>query len=196
MAIAPQAPAALTPEDLTTIDVLAKRLVGHFGYTEQDREDVRHDLVVDLLERLQGYNPEKAKRSTFVKDCVEHQISNMIRARGRQCRDPRRISPIGDCSQDCRAVSPDSLIDHRSQDAQDLADLRMDVASVIARLPQRQQDICALLADHSAYAISQRLGRPKREVYQDVQAIRAAFAAAGLNPGVATPGKQTTSRGK
>ena len=199
MAIAPQAPATpatLTPEDLTTISCAANRLVGHFGYTEQDREDVEHDLIVDLLERLQDYNPAKAKRSTFAKDCVEHQISKMIRARGRQCRDPRRVQRIGE-SQDVgpRSVSADRLTDPRSQDEQRHADLRMDVAAVVARLTPQQQEICALLGEHSPYAISKKLQVTKQEVYLAVEVIREALAKAGLNQGFSPVGKSECPAG-
>lgn len=193
MAIAPQAPATpatLTPEDLTTISCAANRLVGHFGYAEQDREDVEHDLTVDLLERLKDYNPAKAKRSTFAKDCVEHQISNMIRARGRQCRDPSRVMRINDgVDTSFRSVSPDCLDDDKAEGEQQQTDLRMDVATVLARLPQAQRDICALLPDHAPWAISQKLGLTKHEVYSAVEAIRAAFTKAGLGEGFQSVGK-------
>ena len=201
MAIAPPAPATpitLNTEDLTTISCAANRLVGHFGFREQDREDVEHDLVVDLLERLPNYNPAKAKRSTFAKDCVEHKISKMIRASGRQCRDPRRIQHFGLGDEDVNdegAVAFDGLLDPRSQDDQRRADLRMDVAEVVAGLTPRQQEICALLPEHTPHAISKKLGLSKREVYGAVEIIRSAFARVGLDEGFSPAGKSSCPAG-
>jgi RNA polymerase sigma-70 factor, ECF subfamily len=175
----------------TTIHYAAERLIGHFGFTNSDREDIAQELALDLIERLPSYDPAKAKRTTFIKDCVEHRISTLIRDRGRRCRDPRRVQRLSSASDqpDPRSVSAESLVDHAHRDEIAHADLRMDVAAVIARLPAHQQNICTLLAEHSPYAISKLLGRSKRAVYRDVHDIRAAFSAAGLGPDLDANGK-------
>lgn len=174
----------------TTIQCAVSRLINKFGFPDQDREDLEQDLRVILLEALTDYDPSRAKRSTYIKDCIENRVFNLLRDRRRQRRDPRRLNRIGDDAEaggDTVAVS--SLVDARSGAEQERSGLRIDIAAVISALPQRQQEICALLGEHSPYAISQMLGRSKREVYREVEAIRAAFAAAGLEPAVAAPGK-------
>ncbi len=181
MAIAAQASAALNPEDLTTIHYAVNRLVGRFGFNENDREDLQQELALNLLSALNGYDAERAKRSTFIKDCIENRIFNLVRDRRRIRRDPRRVNRIGDGEDDdASSVSASTLIDQKAASEQDCADLRMDLTAVIAALTPRQQQMCALLPDISPYAVSRQLGVSKQSVYRDVERIRAAFAAAGL----------------
>ena len=181
MAIAEQEPATLTPEGLTTIHYAVNRLIGRFGFTENDREDLEQELALNLLVALKDYNSERAKRSTFIKDCIENRIFNLVRDRRRIRRDPRRVSRIGDGEDDeASSVPASSLVDLQAASEQDRADLRMDLSAVIGALTPRLQEMCALLPDISPYAVSRQLGVSKQSVYRDVEKIRAAFAAAGL----------------
>jgi RNA polymerase sigma-70 factor (ECF subfamily) len=169
----------------TSISYAVDRLIGRFGFTEQDRDDLRQELVLDLLERLANYDSRRALPSTFAKECIAHRIYHLVRNRRRKCRDPRRLQGIGvDAGEgepgDPETESAESLADPSSQRDRYRAELRLDIAGLVAALPQRRREVCVLLADHSPFAISRILGRPKGEVYRDVRAIRAVFAAAGL----------------
>ncbi len=165
----------------TTIHYAVNRVIGRFGFTENDREDLQQELALNLLVALKDYDPERAKRSTFIKDCIENRIFNLVRDRRRIRRDPRRVSRIGEGEDsDTASVPASSLIDQKAATEQDGADLRMDLAGVIAALTPQQRGMCALLPDLSPYAVSRHLGVSKQSVYRDVEKIRAAFAVAGL----------------
>jgi RNA polymerase sigma-70 factor (ECF subfamily) len=187
MAIAaPSIEIHLTPNDHTTIEVHVSRMIGSYGFTEQDREDLQQDCLVDLLERLARFDPARAKRSTFVRRCVEHRLSDLIRGRQQPRRDYRRTTRGGE--DDAATLLDEGGLctcgAHRAEDPGSItaADLRMDVATVVESLPPRQRQVCDLLPALSPFAISRYLGWSKREVYAHVAAIRAAFRAAGLEP--------------
>lgn len=170
----------LTEEDLTTIEVNANRLVGNFGFTFQDREDIQQDLALDLLESLPRFDATKAKRSTFVKHCIENRISKMIRSNGCQCRDHRRLKSLNHEGPEDESCDPVEATG-RMPESERLA-LRLDMESVISSLPTDEREICELLPFHSPFAISKQLGRSKQQVYAAVRAIRKAFAAAEITP--------------
>lgn len=163
-----------------TVQCAVHRLISTYGFPAQDREDLEQHLRLILLEAR--YDATRAKRTTFIGDCVDHRVANLVRDRLRQCRNPRRLVRMseGDATSDTEAVGP--LPDARAGAATEQSDLRSDIASVIARLTPQQQAICALMGEHAPFVIAKRLRYSKRAVYSDVATIREAFTAAGLAP--------------
>lgn len=177
----------------TTIQCAVSRLINKFGFPEQDREDLTQDLWVVVLEALPSYDPARAKRSTFIADCVENRVFNLLRDRRRQRRDPRRLVSITDepaSAGDAPEVAAASLSDRRAESHLDRTGLRLDIAQVMSGLTPRQQEICALLGDNTPHEITKLLGLSRRQVYGDVEVIRTAFAAAGLGPNDSGAGKE------
>jgi len=165
----------------TTVQCAVSRLITKFGFPEQEREDLEQDLRLYLLTALKEYDSTRAKRSTFIKDCVENRVFNLLRDRRRIRRDPRRVGRLGDEDDgDSNEVSASSLSDRQAGLEQGHSDLRMDLAAVIAALPQRQRDICALLPNLTLSRIAQQLCIHRQTVHRDLKLIRAAFDEAGL----------------
>ncbi len=44
----------------------ARYLVGKAGFTEDDREDLEQEMIIDLLRRLPQFNSSRAQRKTFI----------------------------------------------------------------------------------------------------------------------------------
>lgn len=177
----------------TTIQCAVSRLINKFGFPEQDREDLQQDLWVVVLEALKSYDPTRAKRSTFIADCVENRVFNLLRDRRRQRRDPRRLVNITDepaSTSETTEVAASSLSDGQAEAHLERTGLRLDIAQVMSGLTPRQQEICALLGDNTPHEITKLLGLSRRQVYGDVEVIRAAFAAAGLGPDHSRAGKE------
>lgn len=168
--------ATLSAYALTTIHHKARRLVGRFGYTADDLPDLEQELALDLLRRAPAYDPTKAQWSTFLSRCIDHRITDLIRARCSSKRDPERVSPLDDDD----SAGSGAHLRYRA-DASPLLDLRLDLTAAIAELPAGLRHICARLMTSSVSAIAAEDGRSRWHVYQDLARIRAAFLAAGLN---------------
>ena len=67
----------------------ARTLIGKAGFTSADCEDIEQELALDLLVRLENYDPKKSKRSTFMARVVEHRIATLLEERHAACRDWR-----------------------------------------------------------------------------------------------------------
>ena len=67
----------------------ARTLIGKAGFTSADCEDIEQELALDLLVRLENYDPRKSKRNSFMARVVEHRIATLLEERHAACRDWR-----------------------------------------------------------------------------------------------------------
>jgi len=84
----------ITADDLVTIRVAARDLVGRHGYTRSDLDDIVQDLALHVLERLGEYDPGRGAWSTFLKRVLRNKISHLIEYRTFQKRDYRKCIPL------------------------------------------------------------------------------------------------------
>src|SRR2546426_9138681 len=56
----------------------ARQLVGCYGFTQDDREDLEQELGLDLLRRLPRFDPRRAGLNTFVARVVDHAVATII----------------------------------------------------------------------------------------------------------------------
>lgn len=177
----------------TCIHHKARQLVGKAGHTEDDIEDIEHDLTLDLLERLPKFDPAKAALNTFVARCVDHKVSQLLRHRQMEMRDYQRKA----CSlNDEVKVDEEELAERHttlSQDEHDLrigkharpagerADLQLDVAAVLADLPLELREVAEMLTTMSISEVARYLGMPFTTFYETHLAkLRVTFEAKGL----------------
>jgi len=72
----------------------AQTLVGRYGYTRSDLEDITQDLALHVLERLGEYDPGRGAWSTFLKRVMRNKIVHLIEYRTYQKRDFRKTVPL------------------------------------------------------------------------------------------------------
>jgi len=160
---------------LDRIDFRVRQLRFQFDLSEHDQEDVRHDMVVELLSALQRFNPAKAKRETFINRVLDRFALYIMRQR---CTQKRRAcdSPMG---YDHVAVGfqPKGNEVKRGQlDEQDHRELRLDVPEIVALLPDDLQRVCRVLQRESGRAAAEELGIGKSTLYRAIADIRKHFA--------------------
>ncbi|MFH2000498.1 MAG: hypothetical protein ABIK28_12505 [Planctomycetota bacterium] len=73
------------------IECGVKPLVGQFGITTSDLEDLKHDFWIELHHRAARFKSDKSKLITFIARVIEHKKSDVISYRLRGKRDYRRI---------------------------------------------------------------------------------------------------------
>lgn len=174
----------------TLISVKSFQLVGQYGFTITDHEDIEHDLVLAVLEAAPAWNPKLATRSTYDNRIVNRKIATIIRHRKRERRDYRRtgvsldevttdengsLLTRGDVlsdDADCRSAS--------GRSAADLIDLAADLRTALERLDPELQQLCCLLNTHTKAAIARELGVSKPTVLKRCKAIRDHFSKLGL----------------
>ena len=170
----------------------AKQLVGRVGLTDSDREDLEQEMILDLLQRLPKYNPDRAQRNTFIARVVEHKIATIIEARKAGLRDYR----LCNCSLNERledeeggSVERMETIDQEdylrltaglSRSTAELRDLSIDVRQAIEKLPPELRELCRRLGIDTVTELSRDTGVPRGTIYESLKKLRANLEAAGL----------------
>jgi RNA polymerase sigma-70 factor (ECF subfamily) len=170
----------------------AGQLVGQAGFTESDCEDLKQDLMLDLLRRLPKYDATRAQRNTFITRVVEHRIATIIEARKAGRRDYRlRCCSLNEHLEDDESGFTERVqtIDEEaylrrtgrlSRPLAELRDLRLDVREVVERLPPELRELCRRLESDTITEISRDTGVPRGTIYERIKRLRAIFEDAGL----------------
>ncbi len=171
----------------------ARQLVGRYGLTFFDREDLEQELMVDLLQRMRHFNPTKAKKTTFIARIVERHISTLLEARHARCRDWRlcRVS-LNTPYENDRGDTPRELIDRVDSQGnlgnceqetrqEAISNLHMDIERVLDTLPEDLRDLCERLRESNMAEIARETGVARTTLYDKLTRIREVFRKAGLD---------------
>jgi RNA polymerase sigma-70 factor (ECF subfamily) len=170
----------------------ARQLVGRYGLTFFDREDLEQELMIDLLQRMRHFNPAKAKKTTFMARIVERHIATILEARHAQCRDWRlcRVSlntphesDKGDTWELIDRVDSEGTLGTCQPDTREIEinNLRIDVERVLNTLPEDLRDLCERLHESNMAEIARETGVARTTLYDKLTRIREAFREAGLD---------------
>lgn len=169
----------------------ALQLVGSHGFRESDREEIEQRLFLKLAKRLHKADPHDPKWKAYVATTVSHCIASMIRDNRAEKRDHRKscsIYAVVGTDEDGPIELSDTIgpreanarlgTTPRSDAA--LAELGMDVADVMARLPDELRDLCVRLQRDSVSQIARDMGVPRTTVSTAVARLRDYFEKAGM----------------
>jgi RNA polymerase sigma-70 factor (ECF subfamily) len=167
------------------------QLMGRAGLTTQDRQDLEQDFFARILQSLRLFNPDVAHRNKFITAVVERYVANILRDKKATKRDHRRISslnvPIGIGDEELTELA--QTISDRELDARlgrkrlredELAQLAIDLADVIATLPEDWRTLLELRKSQTMPEIANELGVPRTTLNTWVQHIRQRFEKGGL----------------
>ena len=170
----------------------ARQLIGRYGLTIFDREDLEQELMIDLLQRMRHFNPAKAKKSTFMARIVERHIATLLEARHARCRDWRLCRVSLNTPQENDRGDTRELIDRVDSEGtlrpcqldtreSEINNLRMDVVRVLDTLPEDLRDLCERLRESNMAEIARETGVPRTTLYDKLTRIREAFRKAKLD---------------
>ena len=161
----------------------ARQLIGKEGFTSADGDDLEQDLALDLLRRLEKFDPAKSKRTTFMTRVVEHRIATIIEERRAACRDWRRCRDSLDDpffqDEDEYNSHVKYRLDPRTRTADDIA-LTIDLDAALASLPAELRDLWNRLLDSNIHRVSKETGISRDTLYARFKRLQAALLAAGI----------------
>lgn len=162
----------LTPFVMKQAEIRASRCITKFGLHAGDWEDLRQDLVLDCLRRLDHFDPTRGDWRPFVVGVIRNRSLKLL---GRVTKQaglgtasyigsdaPEEGEPASDC------FGPD-------------LDLRLDVSKVLSTLPAEVKETAALLARYSPNTVRLHSKLTVAEFERRLRRIRAAFVAAGID---------------
>src|ERR1017187_4861087 len=169
----------------------AQLLRAGYDYRPDERDDLQQDLWLDAYVRSRKFDKARSGRHTFLSRVVNNRVANLIAERRAGCRDYRACvrsldEPDGQdglrrFGETLSADEYESRMGRRSMPWVQHAELRADVARVIALLPPDLAAVASLLMSVGVVEVSRRLNLPRVTVYRRIVRIREVFLAAGLH---------------
>ena len=183
----------LNPYAVILIRKKARSLVGKYGFTKSDLEDIEQDLSMDLLKRQSGFDPEKSSATTFITIVVNNCVATVIEHRKAEKRDYRigvySLDEEIDCGDDSsmlrhELVNQDSYLKKSWETAQIRVanlDCHLDCKRAIQSLPPALREIALLLCRVSITEAANITGIPRTTINDMRNAIREIFKKMGID---------------
>lgn len=173
--------ATLSPASLTTIRVKVAGLIGRYGLTDQDYEDLHQEVALYVLTQLPRFDPQRSGLATFVSRCCDRSITRILRDR----RTPkRRCARDYACPDDLDEAGDGTASDDRAEAAalreERHRDLRLDINQVAAGLPARLRALLRRLMSETPSSIARESGVARQRIAEDIARIRSAFVQRGI----------------
>jgi RNA polymerase sigma-70 factor (ECF subfamily) len=187
--------APITPADLSTLiaeaDAAARRLRRKLVLPAVDHDDLRQDLLVDLICRLPGFDARRGSIGAFANIVLRNQSSRiaMRHHRQRRAQGGSLLSlevplagarePVGDT-----LTEDDGLAAWHGQTccAAAVTELHHVLQAALARLPAEDRRFCAALAHRSVTALAAEGFGSRSALYRRLADLRHVLTAHGLGP--------------
>lgn len=176
----------------SVINRQVSKLIATSDFPQQDRADLVQEVYVRAMCSLRHYDPKVGHLYPYVCTVVQRHLSNVLRDRAAIRRKTAgRVSlsktirgddgAIVEMSQTLHDGDQDRRLGRsRRLDERELNDLRMDLAELMATLPDKFQEILRLRQTHSVTEISRDLGIPRTTLNDWMAQIRKRFEEAGF----------------
>lgn len=163
----------------------ARQLARKPGFSESDREDIQHELMIAVLERWPAFDASRASARTFVARIIENKAASLIRACQAAKRGIGQVTPLNSDAEsgvcDCDEDTVGARRGIHSRSAIEAVSLRLDVASVLADLPSDLRRLCQRLMRGSLSDAARSSGQHRATLYRAIRELRKRFADGGLH---------------
>ena len=171
----------------------ASQMVGKHGFTEDDFDDLRQEMMLDALERLPKFNSGRADIKIFISTVINNRIATLIKRQEADCRDHRRVersldervpgegdnwTTFGDgiTEDDAR-----SRLGRAGRSDRERVELALDMALVLSQLDGGDRQLCLELQLKTPLEMSRETGVRRGGIYERIAKIRKKFIQAGLH---------------
>ncbi|MCQ4159219.1 hypothetical protein NON00_04690 [Roseomonas sp. GC11] len=185
-------PATLLPTDLAALqrdaDRVAQRIIHTGRMPRHEQEDLRQDLLVDLLARLKGFEPHRGSLGAFAASCFEH---HALRLATRFRRGRAAMTAVAlDAPQPGRGslTIGDTLAEAEGYGAWlgqptgafAAVERRLDLDRALGALSADQIALCAQLVERTPHAIAKGSRVSRATLYRQLAELRLRLLAAGI----------------
>ena len=183
----------ISPADISTLiaeaAVAARRLHRKLVLPAADIDDLRQDLLIDLICRLPGFDSRRGSIGAFANIVLRNQSSRIAIQHHRQRRAQGGTvlsldAPIAGGTEPlgCLLAEADGLTAWHGQDlsATEDADLRHDLARALGDLPEDARTLCAALGTCAITEIVSRTGTSRSALYRHIAQLRLDLAMRGF----------------
>lgn len=183
---------AFTKWELELAEGKAKGMVGKHGFTHEDFDDLKQDLLLQIyLKRdvRRGWSEITASERTVMSRILDNRLRDIIDAVHTEKRKVHLYSdPIGDSDESgdnddgTGGIDEEAIFQRTKQMASDDAkDLPMDLNEAIRELNSTQKRVCELLAEGQSISdVSRKLRIKRTTLNREIDRLRKVFYRRGL----------------
>lgn len=185
----------LSPSDLATLidetDRAARRMHRKLALPAADLDDLRQDLLIDVICRLPGFDRRRGTIGAFAGIVLRNGSSRIAiqHHRQRRARGGTVLSldaPVAGSGEPlgCLLAETDGLAAWHGRDRDTQTDIqtREAVQSALARLPESDRRFCCALAHRSVTALAAEGFGSRSALYRRLADLRYVLTAYGLGP--------------
>jgi DNA-directed RNA polymerase specialized sigma24 family protein len=186
-------PVPLSDTDLALLfheaDVAAARLVRRLRLPTHEREDIRQDLLVDLISRINGFDPTRGSLGAFAGTVIAHRATRLTH---RLQRERAVFAPVS--LDDPLAGTEDATLGDTIADSSGYSAMvgqpidrvaavehRLDLDRALGTLRRSDLALCARLVHRTPTELSQDGLGSRASLYRQVHEIRLRLMTGGLS---------------
>ena len=173
---------ALTRHVLRTAEVRASLLVTNSKYTRDDWEDVRQELILDLLRRSAKFDPNRGEWEAFVRGVIRNHSTVLRRRKWREVGSPMSMKLIQARATEAGPSPMAALTSNLRCGSSIGLDVNLDVQRAISSMPLPLQTLARQLSQMNVTEVCRSTGRSRSRVYQMIRQIRALLVRVGIQP--------------
>lgn len=174
---------------LREADVAAAWLVRRLRLPEHEREDLRQDLLIDLISRIKGFDPARGSLGAFAGKVIAHRATRLM---GRLRREREAFPAVslddplpgyeGTTLGDTIAES-DGYPAMMGQPSDGFAAIerRLDLDRALGYLRRSDLSLCAMLVHQTPTELSEDGLRSRATLYRQLRDLRLRLMAGGLS---------------
>jgi DNA-directed RNA polymerase specialized sigma24 family protein len=182
---------SVSPSDLRVLlresEVAAVRMVRRFQLPTCDRDDLRQDILVDLLCRIRAFDPKRGTFGAFVGTIIAHRAARLTkrwrRQRATMISLDQPMASAGAMTLGDMIAEADGISASLGQPFDRFAEieLRLDLIRALSALHSAELGLCVKLTEHTPAELS-RCGKFSRAtLYRRLRNIRLRLLAEGIS---------------
>jgi RNA polymerase sigma factor (sigma-70 family) len=145
-------------------------LVTTHGLSVNDFDDIRQELILEVIRRTKYFNPGRCQWHTFV--------SRVVRNRAFELLDGHRKGP----HEIREADLPESEFENSpGPDSFAHIQVKIDNAKILSRVPARLRELCHQLREQTVSEVAASAGKTRGRIYQLTAQLRAEFERRGYS---------------
>ena len=189
--MSPPIPAATLEGVVREARIAATRLAQSLHSPLHERDDLSHDLLVDLFSRLKYYDPRRGTLAAFAVTVIRHGVTRLaVRLRRNRCRyasvslDDPVNGRAGTIFGDTVAEEDGCLAAWLGTPTNGIAALedRLSLDRALNTLGPGHINLCAELVTGSIARIGGESGSSRATLYRQLHEVRLQLLAAGIGP--------------
>ena len=159
----------------------ASLLVATAGFTADDWDDLRQEILLDYLRRAQKFDAARGEWQAFVRGVMRNQSTVLAT---RKYRRAGREVLLGDLvrMESRPGHEPTAILESQTHTFEDSLLLSIDTNRVLRELPAPLRRLALLLSQSPVNEVCTRTGKSRSRVYQMTRLLRDAFSRAGFRP--------------